>query len=92
MAEKKVPQRQCIGCREMKSKRELIRILKAADTNEIIVDAAGKKNGRGAYICRSVECFEKAYKSHGIERSLKCGIDPEVYDILRKEITQLGEG
>jgi hypothetical protein len=75
----------------MKSKRELIRILKTAETGEIVVDAAGKKNGRGAYICRSSECFEKAYKSHGIERSLKCSIRQEVYETLREEITKLGE-
>lgn len=90
MAEKKVPMRQCIGCRQMKSKREMIRILKTADTGEIVVDAAGKKNGRGAYICRSAECFEKAYKTHGIERSLKCNIEPEVYTQLREEIAKLG--
>ncbi len=83
--------RQCIGCREMKSKREMIRILKTAETGEIIVDAAGKKNGRGAYICKSTECFEKAYKSHGIERSLKCNIASEVYFELREEIAGLGE-
>lgn len=91
MAEKKVPMRQCIGCREMKSKREMIRILKTAETGDIVVDAAGKKNGRGAYICKSAECFEKAYKTHGIERSLKCSIGQEVYETLREEIAKLGE-
>ena len=91
MAEKKIPMRQCIGCREMKSKREMIRILKTADTGEIVVDAAGKKNGRGAYICKSAECFEKAYKTHEIERSLKCNIAPEVYEALKEEISKLGE-
>ena len=91
MAEKRVPMRQCIGCREMKSKRDMIRILKTADSGEIVVDAAGKKNGRGAYICRQADCFEKAYKTHGIERSLKCNISPQVYDELREEILKLGE-
>ena len=75
----------------MKNKRDMIRILKAAETGEIIVDAAGKKNGRGAYICKSAECFEKAYKSHGIERSLKCSIHQQVYETLREEIAKLGE-
>ncbi|MCR5742534.1 MAG: YlxR family protein [Lachnospiraceae bacterium] len=90
MAEKKIPMRQCIGCREMKSKSEMIRILKTADTGEIVVDAAGKKNGRGAYICRDLECFKKAVKSKAIERSLKCSIPPEVYDKLGEELNSIG--
>ena len=72
---RKVPMRQCIGCREMKSKKEMIRI-----------DATGKKNGRGAYICPSRECFQKAVKNKGIERSLKMAIPKEVYEALEKEI------
>ena len=69
---KKIPMRKCVGCQEMKSKREMIRILKT-ESEEIILDATGKKNGRGAYICRSGECLEKAIRNHGIERSLKTG-------------------
>ena len=82
---KKIPMRKCVGCQEMKSKREMIRILKT-ESEGIILDATGKKNGRGAYICRSGECLEKAIRNHGIERSLKTGILPEIYDSLKKEI------
>lgn len=82
---KKVPMRQCIGCREMKNKKEMIRILKMTE-GEIIIDATGKKNGRGAYLCPCRDCFMKAVKSKGIERSLKMAIPPEVYETLEKEI------
>ena len=82
---RKVPMRQCIGCREMKSKKEMIRILKTTE-DEIVIDATGKKNGRGAYICPSRECFQKAVKNKGIERSLKMAIPKEVYEALEKEI------
>ena len=60
----KIPMRQCTGCREMKNKKEMIRVLKTAE-DEIILDATGRKNGRGAYICKSRECLEKARKNHG---------------------------
>ena len=69
----KIPMRQCTGCREMKSKKEMIRVLRTAE-NEIILDATGKKNGRGAYLCFSEECLEKAIKNHGLERSLKMAV------------------
>lgn len=82
---KKIPMRKCVGCGEMKPKKELIRILRT-ESGEFIVDAAGKKNGRGAYICRSVECFLKAEKSKGLERSFKQEIPREVYDRLEKEM------
>ena len=82
---KKIPMRKCVGCQEMKSKREMIRVLKT-ENDEILLDATGKKNGRGAYICKSKECLEKAVKNRGIERSLKTGISPEIYDSLKKEI------
>ena len=67
---KKTPMRKCVGCGEMKSKKEMIRILKTSD-EEFVLDATGKKNGRGAYICPSKECFLKAVKSKGLERSLR---------------------
>ncbi len=86
---KKIPQRQCIGCGEMKNKKELIRVIKTPEEN-IIIDATGKKNGRGAYICKSVECFQKAVKSRGLERSLKVNIPREVYEELEKELSGLG--
>ena len=77
--------RKCVGCGEMKPKKDLMRILKT-ETGEFLVDADGKKNGRGAYICRSVECFRKAVKSRGLERSFRQQIPEEVYDRLEKEM------
>ena len=82
---KKLPQRQCIGCGEMKNKRDMIRILKTAE-GEILLDATGKKNGRGAYLCPSQECFEKAVRGRGIERSFKMPVSGEVYEKLGKEL------
>ena len=82
---KKVPLRKCTGCQEMKSKKEMMRILRTAE-GEIGLDTTGRKNGRGAYVCRSMECFEKAVKSKGLERSLKCRVPEEAYESLKKEI------
>ena len=89
MSMKKVPLRQCIGCGEMKSKKEMIRVIKTAD-EEILLDATGRKNGRGAYLCPSMECMKKAVKSKGLERSFKMAIPKEVYDALDKEREALG--
>ena len=89
MSMKKVPLRQCIGCGEMKSKKEMIRVIKTAD-EEILLDATGRKNGRGAYLCPSMECMKKAVKSKGLERSFKMNIPKEVYDALEKEMEALG--
>ena len=86
---KKIPLRQCIGCGEMKSKKEMIRVLKTTE-DEIVIDATGRRNGRGAYICPSMECFKKAVKSRGLERSLKMAIPKEVYEALEKEMEQIG--
>lgn len=90
MSTKKVPLRQCIGCGEMKSKKEMIRVLKT-ETEEIVLDATGRKNGRGAYLCPSMECFKKAVKSKGLERSFKMPVPKEVYESLEKEMEQLGK-
>lgn len=87
---KKIPLRQCVGCGEMKSKKEMTRIIKTAE-DEILMDATGKKNGRGAYICKSISCLEKARKSRGLERSLKSAISPEIYESLQKELEALEE-
>ena len=87
---KKIPHRQCIGCGEMKSKKEMIRVLKTTE-DEIVIDATGRRNGRGAYICPSMECFKKAVKSRGLERSLKMAIPKEVYEALEKEMEQIGQ-
>ena len=86
---KKVPMRQCVGCQEMKSKKEMQRVLKTAE-DEIVLDATGRKNGRGAYLCFSKECLAKARKNKGLERSLKMAIPSAVYDSLEKELDELG--
>lgn len=80
----KIPLRQCIGCREMKNKKEMIRVLRTSE-GKIELDATGKKNGRGAYLCLSKACFDQAVKSHGLERSLKTEIPEDVYESLKKE-------
>ena len=87
MAEKKIPMRKGTGCGEMKWKKELIRILKTSDSNEILLDTTGRKNGRGAYLCNSLECFQKARKTRGLERSLQMKIPDEIYEALEKELT-----
>ena len=88
MSVKKIPLRQCIGCGEMKSKKEMIRVIKTAE-DQILLDATGRKNGRGAYLCPSMECFKKAVKGRGLERSFKMAIPREVYETLEKEIEEI---
>ena len=85
---KKIPLRQSIGCGGSKNKKEMIRVLKTPE-EEFTVDATGRKNGRGAYLCRSMECFEKAVKGKGLERSFKMAIPKEVYETLKKEMEEL---
>lgn len=85
---RKMPQRKCVGCQEMKNKKELIRVIRTAE-GEFLLDATGKKNGRGAYLCPSRECFQKAVKSRGLERSFRQAIPKEVYDALEKEMEAL---
>ena len=89
MSVKKIPLRQCIGCGEMKSKKEMIRVLRTAE-GEILIDATGRKNGRGAYLCPSCECLKKAGKSKGLDRSFKMAVPREVYEALEKEMEELG--
>ena len=89
MANKKIPMRQCVGCGEMKAKKELIRVIKTEE--EVLLDTTGRKNGRGAYICANPECLKKARKSKGLERSLKASIPDEVYENLAKEMSTLAE-
>ena len=88
MSTKKVPLRQCIGCGEMKNKREMIRILKT-ESEGIVLDATGRKNGRGAYICPSADCLKKAVKSRGLDRSFKMQVPREVYETLEKEMERI---
>lgn len=88
---KKLPLRMCTGCGEMKAKKEMIRVLKTPE-DEIVIDATGKKNGRGAYICCSLDCLQKAIKTKGLERSLKVGIPKELVETLEKEMILLESG
>ena len=85
---KKIPVRQCVGCREMVPKKELLRVIRTPE-EEVVLDSTGKMNGRGAYLCKSTECFAKARKTKGLERSLKVSIPEEVYDKLEKEMNHL---
>ncbi len=88
---KKIPLRQCIGCGEMKGKKEMLRVLKTTE-GPIVLDITGKKNGRGAYLCKSVECLKRAKKNKGLERSFKMSIPDEVYEDLEKEFGEIEAG
>lgn len=82
---KSLPMRTCIGCNQIKPKKELIRIVKNK-ANEISIDKTGKANGRGAYICDNIECLEKAIKTKKLERSFETQISQEIYDELKKGV------
>lgn len=86
---RKIPQRQCVGCREMKDKRALIRVVKSPE-GEISLDFRGKKPGRGAYVCPSADCLRRARKTRALERAFAAAIPPEVYDALEKEMADGG--
>ena len=98
---KKVPLRKCTGCGEMKEKRELIRVVKAPEKKdengnvisggEILLDLTGRKSGRGAYVCKNADCFEKARKARRFERSLSCKIPEDVYEQMSKELENASE-
>ena len=81
---KKIPMRMCVGCGEMKGKKEMMRVLKTPE-GPIVLDVTGRKNGRGAYLCRNLDCLRKAEKNKGLERSFKMNIPDEVYRNLEKE-------
>ena len=85
---KKVPMRKCVGCQEMKSKKEMLRIIRTQE-GEGLLDATGKKNGRGAYICPSSECLSKAIRQKGLERSFKQAIPQDVYEMLEREMREI---
>ena len=85
MKPKKIPLRMCLGCSEMKPKKELVRVVKATE-GEISVDKTGKKNGRGAYICNNPECLKKAQKTRRLEKAFSCQISADIYDALEKEM------
>ncbi len=85
MAEKKIPMRKCLGCNEMKPKKDLIRAVKSPE-GEISLDLTGKKSGRGAYICPDKNCFDKARKGKRLERALETQIPDSVYDAMAKKL------
>ncbi len=89
--QKKIPQRQCMGCRERMDKKELIRVVRTPE-GHVQLDFSGKLNGRGAYICPKAECLKKAQKSKALERSLEVPIPEEVYDRLSREIEVVNRG
>ncbi len=86
MAVKKVPMRMCLGCGEMMTKRSLIRVVKSPE-GEVSLDLTGKKSGRGAYICKSTECFNKARKTRRFEKAFSCQISEDVYNSMESELT-----
>lgn len=87
MKTKKIPMRMCLGCGEMKPKRELIRVVKSKE-GDISLDLTGKRSGRGAYICKSVECFEKARRARKFERSFSCMISEDIYNSMEGELRE----
>ena len=87
MKPKKIPMRMCVGCREMKEKRELIRIVRTPE-GAVVMDPTGKKSGRGAYVCRSAGCLAAARKARRLEKTFSCRIPDEVYDRLEQELQQ----
>lgn len=89
--QKKIPQRQCVGCREMKPKKELIRVVRAPEGG-LSLDFRGKAPGRGAYVCPNSDCLKKARKSKALERSLDCAIEPEIYDQLQARMEAGDDG
>ena len=91
MQQKKTPMRKCTGCSEMKPKRELVRVVKSPQ-GEISLDLTGKKAGRGAYICRSMDCLRAARKARRLERAFACAIPDDVYDAMEKELERDGAG
>ena len=84
---RKIPQRQCLGCREMKNKKDLIRAVRSPE-GEITLDFKGKKPGRGAYVCPQAECLRKARKSRALERAFSAAIPPEVYEQLEEQMRE----
>ncbi|MBE5776978.1 MAG: YlxR family protein [Clostridiales bacterium] len=88
MKEKKIPMRMCVGCREMKPKKELLRVVKSPE-NVVSLDVTGRKPGRGAYVCKNAECLEKAIRQRQLERAFECAISEETRDALKSELEAL---
>ena len=89
--QKKIPQRQCMGCRERLDKKALIRVVRTPEV-QVLLDFVGKVNGRGAYICPKTECLRKAQKAKSLERSLEVEIPEEVYELLAQDIEEKNHG
>mgnify|MGYP000420742713 CR=1 FL=1 len=87
---KKIPMRMCVGCRQMKEKKDMIRVLRKQE-GEFCIDITGKKNGRGAYVCKNPQCLQMAVKNHGLERSFKMSIPKETAVLLEKEMERIAE-
>ncbi|MCC8029914.1 MAG: YlxR family protein [Lachnospiraceae bacterium] len=87
---KRMPMRMCVGCREMKEKRDMIRVVRLQN-DSFCVDETGKLNGRGAYLCKNSECLEKAVRNHGMERSFKMSIPKETVALLKKEMSAIAK-
>ena len=85
---KKIPMRKCVGCQEMKSKKEMLRVIRTQE-GEFLLDSTGKKNGRGAYLCPSSDCLAKAIRQKGLERSFKQAIPQDVYEMLEREMREI---
>ena len=88
MKEKKVPMRMCVGCREMKPKKELLRVVRSPE-GEVSIDLTGRKPGRGAYVCRSAECLKRAIKQKQLERAFECALGEETHASLLETLKQL---
>ena len=86
---KKIPMRMCVGCREMKEKRELLRVVHTPE-GAVLLDRTCKLNGRGAYVCKSAQCLQKAVKTRQLERALSCPISQEVFESLQKAMAEDG--
>ena len=84
---KKIPLRQCLGCREMKPKRELVRVVRSPE-GTVSLDLRGKAPGRGAYVCHAPDCLKKALRSRAIARALEVEIPPEIYDALTGQMEE----
>ena len=87
MQRKKIPMRMCTGCGQMKPKKELVRVVKSPQ-DEISLDLTGRSPGRGAYVCRNIECLKKARKAKRFERAFSCKIPDEVYDRMEEELSR----
>ena len=85
MHKKKIPMRMCTGCGEMKPKKELVRVVKSPE-DEVSLDLTGRKPGRGAYVCKSIDCLKAARKARKFERAFSCKIPDEIYDRMEEEI------